>query len=579
MQRPWAKARLLRLQGPSTSYNKTPSRHKVIRQMPKPHPTSPRAWVSHRQTIRSCLLFILVALFILLVDNSTYWTRTLTIFAAHPASIAIFGGIAFAIILFSLSLASLPYLQKPILMFLLILSAVTAYYQDVLGVVIDREMIQNAAYTTATEAKHLITLSFLLRVTLLGILPALVVAWVRIKPARWWRGLLAWLFSWAGAFALFLGLVFSDFRTNGSAIREHNELGWSTQLGAPLAGAFGYAKMMLRTRNVVVAPLGTDARKGPLLAKAAKPVLTVFVVGETARAANFSLGGYARNTNPELAARNVIYFSDVSSCGTSTAVSMRCLFSNLKREGYSYQAGQSQENLLGVLRHAAVNARWFDNNTGDLGVADRFKSETLSSLKDQKYCAKGECEDAILLPRLQDVLTTMTDDMVVVIHQMGSHGPSYYLRYPPDFEPFKPACQTAQFADCTNPEIINAYDNTIAYTDKMLGQTIDMLAGQDRVITSMIYVSDHGESLGENGIYLHAAPYFMAPIEQTHVPMVMWFSDAYKAAFQLDVACIRAKSTLPASHDNIFHTILGMMDITTTVRDPALDLTTGCRPQ
>lgn len=530
-----------------------------------------------RPVLSSYMLAILVAVFILITDNASYWAHVLAIFPGHWISIVTFGGVAFSIILFSLSLAGLPYIQKPVLAVLLILAAITAYYQDVLGVIMDQDMIQNAANTTTREAKHLITPAFALRVFAFGVIPAALVFWVKIRPAPLWRGLMAWLLTWTGAFALFLGCVFSDFRTNGAVIREHPELGWSIQPGAPLAGIFGYIKMMTRAHNVVVEPLGLDATKGPLISKAPKPVLTVFVLGETARAANFSLSGYARDTNPNLRARNVIYFTDVTSCGTATAISMPCMFSNLTRDGYSYQASQSVENILGVMHHAKVKTFWFDNNTLDLGNTDRFKSDSLSTEKDPVACAKGECTDAVLLSPLQDVVNSMTEDTVVVLHTIGSHGPSYYLRYPNDFEPFKPACQTAQFADCSNEEIVNGYDNSIAYTDKFLGDVIDLLKTQEKVIPAMLYVSDHGESLGENGIYLHAAPYFMAPVEQTHVPLVMWLSDLYKSTFAIDEACIRAKTALPASHDNIFHTLLGLMNITTTVRNEALDLVAGCQ--
>jgi len=168
---------------------------------------------------------------------------------------------------------------------------------------------------------------------------------------------------------------------------------------------------------------------------------------------------------------------------------------------------------------------------------------------------------------------------VLVLHMIGSHGPAYHLRYPPEFERFTPACKTAEFAKCTPQEIANAYDNTILFTDHILSQTIDLLAAQTRVIPAVIYASDHGESLGEDGLYLHAAPWFMAPEVQTKVPMVLWLSDAYKATFQLDAACLAAKAALPTSHDMLFHSVLGLMDIQTETRDPALDLTTDCRMQ
>ncbi|MFM2366515.1 MAG: hypothetical protein RIR95_1123, partial [Pseudomonadota bacterium] len=265
------------------------------------------------------------------------------------------------------------------------------------------------------------------------------------------------------------------------------------------------------------------------------------------------------------------------SCGTSTAVSMPCMFSNLTSEGYSYQAGRSNENLLDVLGHAKIKTIWLDNNTGDLGVAARTDSTNLTGSNDPVSCAKGECEDSIFLPELKKIADTMTTDTVVVLHQIGSHGPAYFLRYPPDFEPFKPACQFAEFAKCSGEEITNAYDNTIAYTDKFLGDVIDMLQGETKVITSMVYLSDHGESLGEGGLYLHGAPYFMAPSQQTHVPMAMWFSENYKTAFGLQEACLRGKTGLPLSQDNLFHTALAMAGVETSARNEELNLLNGCQ--
>ncbi|MGB8814768.1 MAG: sulfatase-like hydrolase/transferase, partial [Paracoccaceae bacterium] len=193
------------------------------------------------------------------------------------------------------------------------------------------------------------------------------------------------------------------------------------------------------------------------------------------------------------------------------------------------------------------------------------------------FCANGECDDGIFLGFLQETAAKMTEDTVIVLHQIGSHGPAYHVRYPDTYDVFQPSCQTGEFKDCSTEEITNAYDNTIAYTDHILAQTIDFLDSQDRVLPSLIYASDHGESLGENGLFLHGAPYFMAPEFQTKVPMLIWMSDEYQSAFGIDDACLKAKVDLPISHDNWFHSILGMMDIQTEVRQDALDLFAGCR--
>lgn len=359
--------------------------------------------------------------------------------------------------------------------------------------------------------------------------------------------------------------------------REHKEVLASYQPGAAIGGAARYAKMMLKARDVVVAPLGRDAKKGPLISGAGKPVLTVVFVGETARAQNFGLNGYARDTTPELAERDIVNFTDVTSCGTSTAVSVPCMMSNLTRDGYSYDASIRQENMLDVLTHAGVDVLWWDNNTGDQGTAARIGPiRRMQAADDPAACASGECTDAVFLKPLEATLPQITRDTVIFLHMVGSHGPSYFLRYPPEAEVFAPACRTPEFADCTPEEIVNAYDNSIRFTDHVIASTIDLLAGQDGLATSVLFLSDHGESLGEDGLYLHAAPYFLAPETQTRVPMAMWFSDAYRDAFGLDLPCVAAKAHEPQSQDNLFHTVLGMMDVTTGVRSAALDLVGGC---
>ncbi|MCX8507704.1 MAG: sulfatase-like hydrolase/transferase, partial [Rhodobacteraceae bacterium] len=257
--------------------------------------------------------------------------------------------------------------------------------------------------------------------------------------------------------------------------------------------------------------------------------------------------------------------------------SMPCMMSRLTKTHYSYGAGRAEENLLDVLTHAGFHVEWFDNNTGDLGVAQRIKSTMLTDQKDPVSCAKGECEDSIFFKPLQEQLNKATGNTVIVLHQIGSHGPAYFLRYSDAYERFKPACKSAAFSDCTTDEIVNAYDNTIAFTDHFLSTIIDMLKDQDKALTAMYYVSDHGESLGENGVYLHAAPYFMAPVQQTHVPMVLWTSKPFADQFALNDACLRGKVSAPLSHDNLFHTILGLLNVETKVHVPALDLTDGCK--
>jgi lipid A ethanolaminephosphotransferase len=255
------------------------------------------------------------------------------------------------------------------------------------------------------------------------------------------------------------------------------------------------------------------------------------------------------------------------------------MFSQFTREDYSHKKGLANENVLDVLSHAGVDVTWWDNNTGSKGVATRVPFEDLVETNDPKFCKVGECLDAIFLDKVDTWLDTITKDSVVVIHQMGSHGPTYHMRYTEEFRKFVPDCQTSELGKCKDSEIVNAYDNTVLYTDHFVATLIDKLKGRsEKLATGLIYASDHGESLGENGIYLHGAPYVLAPAEQTHVPFLVWFDDDFSRSMGLDKRCLVKDAGLRAySHDNFFHSILGMMNISTSVYDTNLDVFGSCK--
>lgn len=163
--------------------------------------------------------------------------------------------------------------------------------------------------------------------------------------------------------------------------------------------------------------------------------------------------------------------------------------------------------------------------------------------------------------------------MVIVLHQMGNHGPAYYKRYPQSFEKFTPICGTNRFEDCSKEEISNTYDNALLYTDYFLSQTIQFLKQNDQEFeTAMIYMSDHGESLGEKGVYLHGMPYFIAPEAQKKVPAVIWLGEQSKK--KIDFTAMQKKSKNNYSHDYLFHSLLSFLDINTAIYDKSLNLFT-----
>ena len=529
-----------------------------------------------RPELGSVAVSVLTALYLLALTNWSFWSKGWRYLEGRPttfASIAI--GVASLYVALCVAV-SLKYVMKPLFMTLILTSAAGAWFMDRFGVIIDIEMIRNAAETNSAEAGHLITPGFVLHMLAYGLLPCLLLLWVKVRHRPFLgkvRGNLAVI---APALVLALVAGLSHARVYASAVRAHHD--WFETLNpfVPLVTAVQFAAGQSVDANVVAAPLGADARVADAPLGERKPRLMIVVAGETARADNFSLGGYGRDTNPELAGKDILYFPDTTSCGTATAVSLPCMFSVYTRSEYTHRKGLSTENLLDVLSHAGVDVEWWDNNTGDKEIARRVTARSLIKDGNPAYCAKGECRDQVLLDALDARIGSIDKDTVLVLHQIGSHGPAYYERYPEEYRRFKPDCRSAEFSDCTKEEIVNAYDNTIAYTDHILASVIDRLEKQqDRLDVSMLYMSDHGESLGELGLYLHGAPYMIAPSEQTHVPFVLWLGKDAKAAYS--AACLADETKAAQSHDNLFHSVLGMMRVQTNVRDPALDLLSPCR--
>ena len=534
--------------------------------------------------ISAPFLVLAVALLLASAGNVTFWT-TLTRAAGGltldnlPLLLAAF----LIVVLFfnaCLTLASFRFVVKPVLIVLVLSAASASYFIANYGVVIDKAMIQNVFETDTREATELFSWHMVVTVGLLGLLPSYLIARANVGFPQGLRGLLKRAGIAGGSLAVAVLLLVVFFKSLAPAVREHRELRFLLTPTNAIQALHGYLRGKWAT-PVVVAPLGRDAMKGQAWAGQQRRTVTILVVGETARAANFSLNGYKRETNPLLARQQgLINFTQVSSCGTATAVSVPCVFSALGREHYSETKASSQEGLLVVLHHAGFQVLWRDNNCGCKGVCARVGFEDLSqATPGDPYCEGDECHDERLLAGLPELIRKSSGDMVIVLHQKGSHGPAYARRYPEAFGRFGPVCNTNEFEKCSRESIEAAYDNTILYTDYFLSKTIDLLrqtASNEGVDTAMLYFSDHGESLGENNMYLHGAPYMFAPSEQTRVPMMLWMSDGFSSRFRIDRTCLMARRNQPISHDNVFHSVLGMLDVNTAVQNPKLDLFRAC---
>lgn len=508
--------------------------------------------------------------------NNSFWSNTFEVFELSISNTPYLLSLFIIIVLFTnivLTLVNTKYTLKPILIFLFIASSSAAYFMDSYGVIIDDNMLNNALATDSKEAADLINIEFLTHLFIFAVIPILILLKIDIKHYGFRENLFDKIKVIISSIIIITILLLSFGKYYTSFFREHKELRWYIN---PLYYIYSSNKLLNKRLEIMFpkefVAYGSDAKIDSTIKK---PKLVIIVVGEAARADHFSLNGYNKQTNPYMEKQDIINFTDVSSCGTETIISVPCMFSILSRSNYDEIDMLNSNNSLDILKLAGVNVLWRDNNSNPKGLMKRLGYDDFKNLKNDKYCKDGECRDELLLKEgLQSYIDKSTGDIVIVLHQMGSHGPAYYKRYPKKFEKFKPICESSKLENCTKEEISNTYDNTILYTDYFLDKTISFLKdNSQKYATAMLYMSDHGESLGENGIYLHGMPYMIAPKAQKHVGNIMWINDD----LNINKECLKNKSNQSISHDNFYHSILGIMEIKTKDYDKDLDIFNSCR--
>ncbi|MCY0771524.1 phosphoethanolamine transferase EptA [Enterobacter cloacae complex sp. 2022EL-00788] len=477
------------------------------------------------------------------------------------------------------SLLNIPFIRKPLMIVLTMGCAAATYFMYTYGAVIDRNMMVNVFETNSQEATALVTPQMIVWLVLAGLVPSIILALTRIRSGKWWYALLMRLATLLGALLAIILVAAVFYKDYASLFRNNKSIVKMVTPANYVSAVVKYGKMRWFAGDRTLVRIGQDARKGALISGQQKKTVLVLVVGEASRAENYSLNGYRRETNPELKKQDVINFPQASSCGTETAVSVPCMFSGMTRKKYDADLAQHQEGLLDVLNHAGFNLLWRDNDGGCKGACDRVPHTDMTQWNLDSYCKDKVCIDDVDLYRLDKVLDGLKQDTVLVIHLMGSHGPAYYNRYPDSFRRFTPTCDTNEIQNCDHQALINTYDNSILYTDSVVSRTIDALkARQATMNTALIYLSDHGESLGERGIYLHGTPYMLAPEQQTHIPFMFWLSADYVKNFGVNTDCLRDHAAKDAvSQDNLFATVLGMMNVKSTVYQPQLDILSQCR--
>lgn len=534
-----------------------------------------------RPTVRSDMLALLASLFFSLSCNVPFWSALL---AGRDASafdtwwLAIAGFVLVtALHTFLLLLVLNRWSAKPLLALLAITLGPSVYFMAHFPVYMDPAMLRNVLGTDAHETRELLSLSMIPWLAGYTLLPLLLLWRIRVR-----REDPVWLAMRRRVLMLLLSLVaivasaWLAMDTLVPTMREHKEMRY---LITPSNYLYSLARVASHETRAARKPrtiVGADAHRAAQTA-GRKPVVVILVLGETVRAANWGLSGYARQTTPELAKRNVLNFTHVTSCGTNTEVSVPCMFSSQGRRHYDEDAIRNSESLLHVVDHAGIQVLWRDNQSGCKGVCDGLAGENLFASHNPLYCGDGRCLDEILLDGIGERLAKSPRDLFIVLHAMGNHGPAYFQRYPEQFRRWTPTCDTTDIGNCPHEALVNTYDNAILYTDHLLAHAIDTLAADSTHDSVLLYLSDHGESLGENHFYLHSLPMAIAPDVQTHVPLTMWLSPGFIHAQGLDPGCLLARAGQPASHDNLFHTVLGLLNVQTAAYEPAMDVATGCR--
>ena len=535
----------------------------------------------HWFKLKSWQLHVLTSLLLLCLYNAAFWMEINKIVAPSGFADYLFMAsiflLLFIIINLIINLLCNRYSYRVLYPIIFIGSALSLYFIKQYSIIIDRDMIQNIVETNPAEATDFINLTMFFYLFLLALVPLVLIFKSTITFQSLKQGLLLKFKILALSSISMVVLLYVSYPSYASMARGNRHLSHLIVPTNFIFASISYLKQQVKSAHKPLALISKDAKLDDFWLKPQEKTVLILVIGETARADHFGIFGYEKQTTPKLAKRDLVKFNHVSSCGTSTAISLPCMFSHLDRENFSKDIAKNSENLLDFLANSGFSVQWRDNNTGCKGICKRVEFLDLTDVKDNPHCTTGECFDEILLEDMAQQIKENPNNQVIVLHQKGSHGPAYYLRYPQSFNKFTPICATNELQDCSETELKNTYDNTILYTDFVVDKIIALLDGLPAEYNaSLIYLSDHGESLGENNIFLHGTPYFMAPDAQTHVPLMLWLSDPFKQNFGIDQACLKHKQNLDFSHDNFFHSVLGLLNINTQFYDPNKDIFQTC---
>jgi lipid A ethanolaminephosphotransferase len=454
---------------------------------------------------------------------------------------------------------------KPLIIILFFISALNYYFLTVLGIIIDETIIQSTIDSLKErnwgEINDLLNLRYFAYLFFLGFLPSLLLCFIKIEYPSLKKEITIRLISTMLLFLITLSLIYANYK-NISFIARGSKL--IKERIVPIYFLSNIKDYFDEIRDANRTFLELKSKAVQLFPK--DKMIGVIIVGETARADRFSLNGYKKQTNPLLEKQNIINFNDAYACGTTTVVAVPCMFTLRKYEKYNRYEAEYEANVLDLIKSSGTEVIWLENNSSCKHVCDRIKTIDYVQKGSEHYVGYG-VHDEITLKGLKKVLAENKEKkLLIILHTMGSHGPAYYNRYTKDFEKFTPTCKSNEPQGCNIEELNNTFDNTIVYTDYIISSAIDILKKETKSQNFLIYASDHGESLGEKGIYLHGLPMSIAPKEQIHIPALLWSSENLKEKRRKISKSYPASGQIKSkiTHEFLTHTMLDFFNLKTS---------------
>ena len=446
-----------------------------------------------------------------------------------------------------LTLFLLKKVGRVLLAILSVINAVAVYFVFTYHVIIDATAIENVFNTRYSEASGFFSWSLWLFILAAGVLPAV---FCLLQPVV--MGKAKKMAAYCGAsLAVILAVL---------ALNVHQTL-WISQHDTELGGLLQPWSYLVNTCRVISFSHDEQAEEIKLpdgrIADSEKAVV-VLVIGESARKANFQLYGYRRDTNPLLSRQEGLKVYQATSCATYTTAGSKAILEPKNTD-------ELYELLPNYAFRTGADVSWRTSNWGEPPIhIEEYLTDSELSLR---YPDEDHHYDGILFHGLRErIVSSDKNKVLIVLHTSTSHGPQYADKYPKEFEVYKPVAKNVEEGEKNVAMLVNAYDNTIRYTDYLLSNLIDTLRSMDDWHSAMIFISDHGESLGENKVFMHGLPMKIAPRVQYEIPFLVWTSKDFRR--------YKPDSQLPAVLEQhyVFHSVLNLLSIQSPAYDEAFDV-------